>query len=197
METKPHIDLRITKTRWAIRKTFAAMICEMDYEQITIKELAARARINRKTFYLHYPTLGDLLGEMQDKLVESFSKRTSPSGGGGGGHVIATLVKEFFLYTTDHEMLKQRILCSGSYRFIGDKVIEKILRMNLNYKKDSDFDNCTKNIVTTFLASSIVEIYRQWVADGRKIPVEKLIKIASQLICHGVASQQPPPNWNF
>ena len=43
-------DLRVIRTREAIRKTFEEMICEMDYEQISIKELTERARINRKTF---------------------------------------------------------------------------------------------------------------------------------------------------
>ena len=46
-------DLRVQRTRQFIRKTFEEMICEMDYEQISIKELAQRAKINRKTFYLH------------------------------------------------------------------------------------------------------------------------------------------------
>lgn len=43
-------DLRIQKTREAIHKIFEEMICEMDYEQISINELTERARINRKTF---------------------------------------------------------------------------------------------------------------------------------------------------
>ena len=43
-------DLRVIRTKEAIRKTFEKIICEMDYEQITIKELTERARINRKTF---------------------------------------------------------------------------------------------------------------------------------------------------
>jgi hypothetical protein len=73
-------------------------------------------------------------------------------------------------------------------KFIGDKVIEKILRMNRTYKKDSELDRYTENIVVTFFVSSTVEIYRQWVADGRKIPIDELIKTASQLICHGVSS---------
>ena len=33
-------DLRIQRTKDSIRKTFEEMICEMDYEQISIKELA-------------------------------------------------------------------------------------------------------------------------------------------------------------
>lgn len=43
-------DLRVKKTKAAIRNAFKDMICEMDYDQITIKELAYRAQINRKHF---------------------------------------------------------------------------------------------------------------------------------------------------
>jgi len=45
-------DLRVQRTKEFIRKTFEEMICEMDYEQISVKELTQRAKINRKTFYL-------------------------------------------------------------------------------------------------------------------------------------------------
>ena len=69
-------DLRIQKTKEAIRKTFEEMICEMDYERISIKELTQRARINRKTFYLHYNTLDDLLREMQNEMAQDFIRRT-------------------------------------------------------------------------------------------------------------------------
>jgi AcrR family transcriptional regulator len=154
----------------------------MDYKEITVKELAARARINRKTFYSHYLALDDLLDEMQDELVKGFMKRTSSF---KGLNDVEAITREFFLYTTDHEVLKQRILCYDAYRFVADK-IKTILSVNLNYKADSVPDNYTENIVTAFLASSILEIYRQWVTDGRKIPVENLIKTASRLICHGI-----------
>ena len=66
MEKKKAEDLRVRKTREAIHNTFKSMICEMDYDQITIKELTERAQINRKTFYLHYNSLDDLLAELQD-----------------------------------------------------------------------------------------------------------------------------------
>ena len=37
----------------------------MDYEKITVRELTDRAMINRKTFYLHYETLDELLEEVR------------------------------------------------------------------------------------------------------------------------------------
>ena len=58
-------DLRVIKTIEAIKSSFEALICEKEYEKITVKELCDRARINKKTFYNYYPTLDDLLSEMQ------------------------------------------------------------------------------------------------------------------------------------
>ena len=36
-------DLRVRKTKEAIRRVFEDMICEMEYEQITVKELTDRS----------------------------------------------------------------------------------------------------------------------------------------------------------
>ena len=69
-------DLRVQRTKEFIHKTFEEMICEMDYEQISVKELTQRAKINRKTFYLHYNTLDDLLLEIQNELAQNFIRRT-------------------------------------------------------------------------------------------------------------------------
>lgn len=43
-----------------------------------------------------------------------------------------------------------------------------------------------QNIIMTYAAQSTLEIYKQWVADGKKIPLEDIIKIAAQLICNGI-----------
>ena len=43
-------DIRVKKTIISIRNAFCEMICEMDYERITVKELCERAMINKKPF---------------------------------------------------------------------------------------------------------------------------------------------------
>ena len=68
-------DLRVVKTEEAIQKAFKEMICEMDYENLTVKELTERARINRKTFYLHYESLDELLLKLQEEIAANFIRR--------------------------------------------------------------------------------------------------------------------------
>ena len=75
MERRKNEDLWVRKTREAIHNTFKAMICVMDYDPINIKELAQRARVNRRTFYLHYTGLDGLLTELQEKIAGNFIRR--------------------------------------------------------------------------------------------------------------------------
>ena len=44
-------DLRVQKTVTAIDQAFTAMLLESDYEDMSVKELCSRAKINKKTFY--------------------------------------------------------------------------------------------------------------------------------------------------
>ena len=111
MATDKKVDLRIQRTKDSIRKTFEEMICEMDYEQISIKELAQRARINRKTFYLHYNTLDDLLREIQNEMAQNFIKRTQ---GLERPRDMDKITREFFLCSEELGKIGERItLLSG------------------------------------------------------------------------------------
>lgn len=72
MISKQHIDLRVQKTRKAIKNTFKEMICQMDANKITVKELTDRAKIHRKTFYLHYTCIEALFEDMLQEIVNGY-----------------------------------------------------------------------------------------------------------------------------
>lgn len=62
-------DLRYRKTHAAIKKAFEQMVIDTEYSKITITDLCRNAEINRKTFYLHYAALDDLLLEYADEFA--------------------------------------------------------------------------------------------------------------------------------
>ena len=57
------MDRRIVKTREAIMKAYLDLITEKGTSRVSISELARRANIDRKTFYLHYNSVDDVLRE--------------------------------------------------------------------------------------------------------------------------------------
>lgn len=177
-------DLRIQRTKKNIRQVFEEMICEMDYEKITIKELTERAGINRKTFYLHYDSIDDLLRELQNEMARDFIKRTE---GLERPRDMDKITREFFLTHEELGRLGERITCSGNYHYISRRITNDILGQT--WKADGEIRGTNpyvQNIIMNFVSQSTLTIYRQWVADGKRIPLEEIIALTTKLICSGL-----------
>jgi len=185
MEDHIKEDLRVQKTKQAIRNTLKEMIYEMDYPQITIKELTARAQINRKTFYLHYRDLDDLFSELQEEVADTYIKSNLSFSRMKDNEDLVRLV---FESAEQMPLLYERLLCNGSYQ----SVTEKISKIITDYRKKTDrgafgMDEYSENLVFAYCASNALLLYRQWVRDGKMIPLEELITIATTLICQGLS----------
>ena len=58
------VDRRVARTKKAIEDAFEKLVAETDYSKITVSAIAKEANINRKTFYLHYSSVEDVLDSM-------------------------------------------------------------------------------------------------------------------------------------
>lgn len=63
-------DRRVRKTKKAIQEAFCELIKEKNLNEITVKELCAKADVNKSTFYLHYHDIYDLADKIQDILIQ-------------------------------------------------------------------------------------------------------------------------------
>lgn len=66
------LDRRVRKTRTQLRKCLSILLETKKIQNITVKELAQMADINRGTFYLHYKDVYDLLDHIQKDLLRDF-----------------------------------------------------------------------------------------------------------------------------
>lgn len=53
-------------------QAFLELLEKKDFSYITVKEICAKAGVNRSTFYLHYETVEDLLSESVEYMNEQF-----------------------------------------------------------------------------------------------------------------------------
>ena len=179
-------DLRVVKTKEIIKNTFKDMISEMDYEEITIKELTNRAKINRKTFYLHYKSLDDLLLELQNSIANNFiEKQVSYT----KLEDMKYLIRLFFESASNNMPVYEKILCSGSYRNISDQINKKIMTHRKKTNKGAFSNNdAYENIIFAYYGANSTVIYRQWVADGKKLSLDEVTDLAVNLVCYGLSS---------
>lgn len=65
------MDLRIQKTKSAVKGAFLELRRRKPVEKITVTELSKLAEINKATFYLHYSDIYSLADEIEDEMIDS------------------------------------------------------------------------------------------------------------------------------
>ena len=65
------------RSRELIHKAMLDLICEKNLNDITIKEVVDRAKINRSTFYAHYSNLGEPVEELEQELLSYLKEQIS------------------------------------------------------------------------------------------------------------------------
>ena len=71
------MDLRIEKTRQALKDAICTLVEETDFEKLTVKDICLKAKINRITFYDHYKDKYDLLHDIFAELDEKSKKNAA------------------------------------------------------------------------------------------------------------------------
>ncbi|MDD5921641.1 MAG: TetR/AcrR family transcriptional regulator [Eubacteriales bacterium] len=179
-------DLRVQKTRNAIRDTFKEMIIEKEASEITVKELTERAMIHRKTFYLHYTCIEalyeDILSELAEKYYEVIDQVP-------GDAPFTEVNRVFFEFMAAQEPYMEKIVCDYSYREFSDRFFMRMLQHNRSrHNPYAAFSQDEQNIINTFLGVSSVNLYRQWVQDGKSLPLNDLIELSGKLFYTGISS---------
>ena len=64
------VDRRVRKTKRQLRLTLMKLMADKSIKDISVRELAAIADINRGTFYIHYKDVYDLLSSLEDELAD-------------------------------------------------------------------------------------------------------------------------------
>ena len=171
-------DKRVVKTIRTIHATFEQMMCEMEYRDITVKELCERALVNKKTFYRYYETMDFLLAEFQENMMTDYLERVR------GLHIpedLEAITRAFFTFAQERGAVFERITCTGPHDALQRQMTDRVMsRHDAEAPADPE-----RSLLMAFVTESTLALYRQWVADGKVVPIERAADIAVKLVCHG------------
>lgn len=71
-------DLRVVRTRGLLQAALRGLVEEVGFDRVTVQEVAARAHVNRATFYRHFANKYDVLREVFASAVEELADRLDP-----------------------------------------------------------------------------------------------------------------------
>jgi AcrR family transcriptional regulator len=185
MEQTKKTDLRVKKTNAAIKAAFVEMIMEKEPAEMTVKELSERAQIHRKTFYLHYSCIEALFEDVIRDIAEDYYREIDRIPANMPMREVNRVYFEFF---SSREPYVERLMCAPEYQELFDKTL-RVTLMQHNRARHNPYAYLPQeeqNVVNVFLTKSSNDMYRQWAADGKKIPLGRIIELTGELLTHGV-----------
>ena len=187
MENSAKTDLRVIKTKRAIRRAFAELLTRKPMDEITVSDVAKEALINRKTFYSHYIGVHEIIAEIEDEFTASLQTLLAQK----QFEDILTDPSAFFYDVM--QIINRDIDVYGRLLTVNGKssLVQKIIRMCRQQicaalEQEAPVNYEMLDLAVHFMLSGLLAVFTDWYSSGRQESLEDLSARLSCLCFDGV-----------
>src|SRR5690625_1642603 len=182
-------DLRIVKTKQLLKDALLMLIQEEGFENITVKKLTERAKINRSTFYAHFYNKYDLLEKTIDEELLSFAEEVAPKS--DDDLMITHITTSIYLRATQYiykqaDLFKIMMGQSGIPAFQQQflQIIKKYMATHLEkFHSKQDKMEIPMELFISYIAHAYIGVISYWLESGMQYSPEYVAqKLANMTI---------------
>ncbi len=183
------MDKRTQNTRERIRAAYVTLLTARDEPKLTVTALARQANIDRKTFYLHYDTMDDVMMDLTQQIVTQFVERLEQRGFLEKGVDVGIFYQTLGQTIGEHGALFRYAALRPSQDVFWEQ-IKRSLAMQLveHYREKFLIKPDALYIYLRFLLGGMQEIYREWLRGELKLSIEELSRMAGDAAFEGFSS---------
>ena len=181
-------DLRVLKTRKAIKDAFLILIQTRGYDRITIQDIADEAMINRNTFYLHYIDKIDLMESLCkdsiDQLNVCINLEVKDIDEINEKLFTSILTETFKVIEADIEFFKAMLSENGYPNFANHlkEALKNVMLAGLEkYSSDYKID-----VALEYMISGLVGVICMWITHSEELQITEIVEQLSDIHFHNV-----------
>lgn len=191
------MDLRVIRTKEAIRNALIELIEEKGFEAITVKDITTKAKINRGTFYAHYQDKFDLMTKCQEEIMQEMfhiAKQKFPDviaelDSNPSSTTPLTIADSIFEYLNENSGFMKAVLSpKGDLSFqttLKDFMWETLFENNPNTFFKEDKLLVPGQYLASYIASAHIGVIQQWLNSGGKESPQEMAQILSTITING------------
>ncbi|WP_350453695.1 TetR/AcrR family transcriptional regulator [Slackia heliotrinireducens] len=164
-------DRRVAYTKRMIKEALFELIAESDVSEITIKEICAKADINRATFYRHYQDIYDLYLQVTEELSEPTLTKNRDN------ESFLEALPEQLELTKSHQAFFRSSYRNGIGAVVARQNIEENRERYVQHEVERGIDPVEARIIFDFVQAGITNIIHEWVEAGCKEPIDQMVSI--------------------
>lgn len=187
LEKKRAKDRRPAKTKKAIRLALFQLLDKKDLNKITITELTKQANISRKTFYIHYGKISDVLDEFEQELIHAFNLATKDLKYTNNSKFFFDIFYNLDKYFNDDlDYYKKIAQSSYSNTFsdqIGDALFSKLYEV---VEPICDLPIEQIEYLCQIISSSMHRVFMTWIRNDSEMSIVQISNFVAKVIFNGM-----------
>jgi AcrR family transcriptional regulator len=177
VETSPLRDTRTTRTRPALCGALLSLLEEKTFEQVTIREVTARAGIGYATFFRHYADKESLLNDLAARQIRQLIGMTLP--------ILYTVdsrasARALCAYVWEHRKIWTALLTGGAAGTLKDEFIREAQR--LAAESSAGNEGIPTDLRVLVPVAGVIEMLAWWLRQGSAPSVEQMADFVDKLV---------------
>ncbi|GGC09533.1 hypothetical protein GCM10011494_30250 [Novosphingobium endophyticum] len=170
-------DARQVRSRNALNAALLALLEEQPFDQLTIREITARARTGYATFFRHYPTKEALLADVAAEEISGLLAMTLPI-----LHDTDSYRSTLALcrYVGEHAGLWSALLAGGAASIVRREFIRQA--QGVAEKEQNTRDWLPSDLAVVHGTGSTIDILAWWLSQDREYSPEQIATILHRLV---------------
>ena len=181
-------DRRVTKTKRAIRNAFIKLLSEKEFNEITVKDIADQADIDRKTLYNHYSGIYEIRDELENDLVRlledamrelDFAKNIK-----NPQHIFEILTE---ILNTNLDLYTYLMRLNSRSHVV--RKIDNTLKNNVRRAMEDShmlINDANLDLCADFVTAGMLSVYQNWFNSDRSRPLAEVSKDVGRLVLYGL-----------
>jgi AcrR family transcriptional regulator len=171
-------DMRQVRSREALRSALLVLLEEKAFDQLTIREIAARAGIGYATFFRHYPDKEALLHDIAAEEIAALLAMTSPLLDDSGS---SESTRALCSHVDSHRKLWSALLTGGAASILRGEFIRQARELPDAHSKPPE-DWLPADLAVVYGAGGTIDLLAWWLSQDKPFSAERIAEILDRLI---------------
>lgn len=172
-------DRRVKRTQRLLGEAFVELMLEKGYDNVTIRDITARADTAYATFFRHYKSKDEILLQRVDASMNELEKLTTQL----QGHYYLHMGVMLFEHMQQNSTFYRRLFESMSFsRHLQQRLAENFLVQSRKRISTPEEPPLPAEIVANHMAAALLALMQWWLTHRQPYSPQRMAEIYDQLI---------------
>lgn len=165
-------DPRATRSRVALSKALLSLVEEKALDQITVREIASRAKVGYATFFRHFPTKEALLEAVAADQIRCLINLSLPI---MAAQDMRAAEEALFTYVYAHRSLWSALLTGGAASFVREEFIRRAKEAAIPLTPAGGKIPAEMGVM--LIVSGTLEMLAYWLRQPKPMPIKQISEL--------------------